>query len=30
MNPSLSTCTGGDELCIDLQEFDPAKRDIPM
>ena len=30
MNPSPSTCTGGDELCIDLQEFYLAKRDIPM
>ena len=30
MNLSLSTCTGGVELYIDHQEFDPVKRDIPM
>ena len=30
MNPSLSTCTGGEELYTDHQEFDPAKRDNPM
>ena len=30
MSPSLSTCTGGEELYIDHQEFDPVKRDIPM
>ena len=29
MNPSLSTCTGGEELYTDHREFDPVKERHP-